>query len=124
MHLKAAHEFKEVKGNTGFWILTDSDSVDHCGNLCYAPAHDKRTNTEMILERSADEDETADIQWDSNITCPGRIAIINRSILDYEFCAYHRRDSTSNTPLLRRMQNLMTQSLKYLPRSSPINTAT
>ena len=106
-------------------LLTDCDGVDHDSDLSNTPTHDKGAYAEVLLEGRAKDDEPANIQRHSDVACPTeyrQCLFHSSSILNTK--AYQRRDSAMKTPLLRRIEKFMTQSLKYRPSSSPIRTAT
>ena len=95
-------------------MLTDGDRVHHGSHFGDTPAHDERTNTQVFFECCTEEHEAANEEQYTDVAGP----VVRGSLWSahaQEFCfrvTHHRRDSATNTPLLRRIEKDITQSLK------------
>lgn len=50
--------------------LTDSDGVDHDGDFSDTPSHDESADAQMLLERSSESNEAADVQRNGDVASP------------------------------------------------------
>lgn len=108
-----------------FGKLTNSDRVDHDSDLSNSPAHHKCANGQVLLNSSTENNKSANIERNGNVTGPVNDGVGLFRIQRTDTTRTHqRRNSASKTPLFLRMQKFMTQSLKYRPRTSPMRTAT
>ncbi len=53
--------------------LTNGDSINHHSDFRYAPAHNDSADRQLLLERSAECEETAKVQWHGDVASPSRI---------------------------------------------------